>query len=809
MREHIETLLQDLRYGFRMLARGPGFTLVAVSSIALAIGVNCTIFTWMKAVVLDPLPTVKEQARLLTFSGVRGESHGGSHAYSDYLFYRDQNSVFSTLIAYELFELNLVDRGTPQLMFGSNVSTNYFDGLGLNPVLGRKFVADDEKPGASPVALISYQLWQQRFGGDATIVNRSVSLNGRVFTVIGVTPRGFSGAYGGIATDVWVPLVTWEKTGANVSRVPVEIMGRLKPGVSPSQAQADIHVLAQRLVQSNLKTAGWDVRLYPYTEFQRGIESSLAEVVPVLMAMTGLILLIACANLANLLLARSTARSKEMGVRLALGARRLRVVRQLMTESLMLAILGGGAGFLFAAWATKVGARFTAGIGFPLGFDLSLDHRVLGFAAGVVLLTSVLFGLIPALHSANPAIVASIKDQAGIFGAKHDRRRVRNILATAQVALSVVALIMAGLFLRSLHRTLNVDPGFNPNRVLLVSFNLSLNNYEAARGQQFYRQLLERVQALPGVQRTSITSYAPIGNSGGDNSRKVAIRGYIPRKDEYMGIVVDDVGPNYLHTMQIPLAAGRDFGWQDQEKSAPVAIINKTMAQRFWPDTDPVGKHIEVSGAAREIIGVAHDIEYRFPGDPPQPRMYLASLQDYEARQTLVVRTDGEPQQMTHSVQDVVKAIDPNVPVMEAITFDGHIRQHFFEGRLMASLLTVFATLALALAAIGLYGVISYFVAQRTRELGVRLALGAQRSDILGLVLSQGLLVTAVGALIGGVGGFALARLVSSMLFRVRPADPATFLLVGCVVACIALVATYIPARRAASIDPMAALRCE
>src|SRR5262249_3972628 len=324
-----------------------------------------------------------------------------------------------------------------------------------------------------------------------------------------------------------------------------------------------------------------------FTEFDRGFEWSFAEIVPILMAMTGLILLIACANLANLLLARSSARSKEMGVRLALGARRLRIVRQLMTESVMVAILGGAVGFLFAAWATKVGARFIAIVGYPLGFDLSLDHRVLGFTAVVVLLTSVLFGLIPALYSANPAIVASIKDQAGMFGAKHDRRRVRNILATAQVALSVVALIMAGLFLKSLHRTLNVDPGFNPNRVLLVTFNLSLNNYEAARGQQFYRQLMQRVQALPGVQRASITSYAPIGNWGGSNSRKVASPGYVPRKDEYMGIVVDDVGPDYLHTMQIPLVAGRDFGWQDREKSNPVAIINPTMAQRFWPNADP------------------------------------------------------------------------------------------------------------------------------------------------------------------------------------------------------------------------------
>ena len=802
-------LLLDLRYAIRMLRKTPAFTAIAILSIALAIGLNSAVFTWVKALILQPLPGVRGAHELVNVMGIQGERNGLSHRYSEYLFYREQNSVFSGLIAYEFTGANLSEQGNPELIYGGTVSANYFDVLGVRPLLGRGFLADDEKPGASPAAVISFPLWQQRFAGNADVIGKTVSLNSHPFTIIGVAPPKFVGTYGGLANDFWVLIVAWEKPGADVSRTPVQMMGRLKSGMTLVNAQADMHLLAKRLAETGARRANWDLQVFDVTRSPRGLGGSLVELTPVLMAFALLILLIACANIANLLLARATVRSKEMGIRLALGASRRRVIRQLLTESILLSVAGGVVGLLLATWAAKSGTTFFSELEIPLGFDLGLDYRVMLFTFVVVLLTGIFFGLLPAVHTTRPELVSAIKDQGGFPGRGAERHTVRNTLMVAQIALSVIALVASGLFIRSLRNKLNTDPGFNPENLVIARFDLSLNNYDTARGKAFYNELMRRVRSLPGIQSVSLTSYAPISGWGGGNSRRVEISGYVPRENESLDLVTDDIGPDYLHAMQIPLAQGRDFSLQDNENSTPVAIINETMAQRFWPNQNPIGKQITISKATREIVGVAKNSEYRFPGESPQSLIYLAALQDYSPVMILVARTERAPEQALPAIRQVVKDLDAGVPLIHAVTFTTHIRSHFSDTRMMSVLLSTFAGLSLLLTSIGLYGVISYFVTHNTREIGIRMALGASGNNILVLVLVRGIVLVSIGLILGILGSISTMRVLANLLYGVHPSDAVTLFSVALLLSAIALLATYLPARRAAHVDPMVALRYE
>ena len=813
----MQTLWQDLRYTVRSLLTRPGFAAAVVLTLGLGIGANAVIFTWLKAVLLDPLPGVQHVNELVHLSGIQGDRGGLSNSYNEYLYFRDHSTVFSGLLSYELVELNLSDAGKPELVHGGVVSGNYFDVLGVHLALGRSFRPEEGTvPDAYPVAVISYPLWQRRFGGAADVLGRTVSLNRTSFTVIGVAPRGFAGVYGGLAEDLWVPVVMVGKLLPDGDRLLhrsswMQIMGRKRPGVSLSQVQAEIKLLAAQFAAQNPeRLKGWTVRVDEFSKSPRGFTSSVAPLVEILQVVVGLVLLIACANIANLLLARAITRRKEVAVRLALGASPGRVVQQLLTESLLLAVFGGALGLFLASALAGTLSWLAPPIGIRFAPDVHLDYRVFAFTALITLATGILFGMAPALQAARADVTAALKDEAGPAGGGRSKTRLRSALVMAQVALSVVGLVGAGLFLRTMAKATMADPGFDRSQALLASFNLNLNRYDSARGLQFERQLLERVRTLAGVRTASLSSYVPMGLWGGSNSRAAeTIEGYAPGPNESLNIVCDNVGPEYFTTMRIPLAAGREFTDQDRENTQPVVIVNQTMAQRYWPGRDPIGQHLKIGGKWRQIVGVARNITYRSVSDEPEPAMYLPLLQDYEPSLTLVVRTEVSPYAVLAGVEDTVSRLDSGLSLSQIESLEAHVAGSLFQQRDMAFLLSAFGLLALALTAVGLNGVFAYTVSQRTHEIGIRMALGAQPRDVLRLVVGQGAKPVVAGVGIGLVASWALMRLLTSLLYGVSASDPLTFIGVAILLTAVALVASYLPARRAMSVDPLVALRYE
>ncbi len=824
----METLWQDLRYALRMLRKNRGFSAVAVLSLALGIGANTTIFTVVNAVLLNPLP-VKDISLLVDISTLDkkttiafANAQKLTVSYQNCKDYRDQNDVLSGMSCFAVGQLTLSGRGEPQQFTALLASANYFDVLGVKPVVGRTFFPDeDQKPGGNTVAVLSYSLWARQFGSDPHIIGQTITLNAVGYTVVGVAPRNFKGTFAFAPSElIWIPISMNQQALSGPLKeffndrraLFVFALGRLKPAVAREQAQASLQTIAARLEQEYPKdNQGRSIVLSPLADAVVGVNqhSQFALAGGMLMSIVGLVLLIACVNLANLLLAQAAKREKEMSIRAALGASPRRLMRQLLTESMLLSLMGGALGLLLAYWSRDVLWSFRPAFLTQSSIDLALDGRVLGFTVGISLLTGLLFGLVPAVKVARPDLIETLKvgGRGGTLGWSHNR--LRSLLVVAEIALALVALIGAGLFVRSMEFAQKLDAGFESKNLFVFNFDLASQQYTPEHGQQFYRDAIERAAAVPGVQMATIAANPPLGGGFG---RTVFREGEQQMPGKHGSLVTTDpVAPNYFQTLRIPLLRGREFTDSDREQTTPAAIINEAMAKHFWPNEEALGKRFTFFGEdqLREIVGVVHDSTILQVGEDPTPVVYLPLQQNFSPFATMQVRTTDNPAAVMGTVRSQVQSIDRNLALTNLQTIGEIMNDGLWAARMGAALLALFALLALVLAAIGIYGVMGYSVSQRTQEVGIRMALGAQPRDVFKLVIGQGMLLAGLGMGLGLAAALALTRVLASLLFGVSARDPLTFAGVTLLLGAVALLACYLPARRATKIDPLVALRYE
>ena len=810
-----DEMFQDLRYGVRMLLKHKGFTIVAVLSLALGTGANTAIFSLINTVLLRPLP-IEKPRQLVALNNMAENRSVPSFSYPNYKDFRDRNEVFSGLIAYRFTALSLSYDGINERIWGYEVSGNYFETLGVKMALGRAILPeDDQTPGASPVAVMSYKCWQQRFGGDANVIGKDVIVNGGSYRIIGVAAQGFYGTEIVSAPVLWFPMAMQAQLESGtkwLDRRSVEnifVQGRLKDGVSMAQAQSALNSIALQLEGEYFEdNEGKRVALSPPGLVGLWLRGPVLGFAGLLMAVVGLVLLLACTNLANLLLARAAERRREIAVRLAMGASRFRLVRQLLTESLLLAFCGGALGVVPAIWLVNLAMAFKVPLNIPLAIELYIDYRVYLFTFVLSFLTGVLFGLLPALQATKPDVVSALKNEVSFGGPQ--RSWWKSGLIVLQVALSLVLLVGGGLMTRALQQAQTLNLGFDPQNAIEVSFDLRLQGYGSAEGKEFQRRLLERVAALPGVESVGMADLPPVDLHF--SRSPVFIEGqFAPRTTNAPSAMVNRASPGYFQAMSTRLLAGRDFSRQDNEQSPRVAIINETFAQRFFPGEDPLGKRFSLGSPEAnrmEIIGVVADGKYGGLNETPKPYVCRPLWQSDVGATSIIVRTAGDPQNLMVAVGREVQQLDPTLPV-SSNTLVEKMSLPLLPARIAAAVLGSFGLLALLLAAIGIYGVISYAVSTRTREIGIRIALGAQKTDVLKLVLGQGMALTLIGVAIGLAAALAVTRLMKSLLFGVSATDPVTFLFASFMLAAVALLACYLPARRAMKVDPMEALRHE
>ncbi len=808
----MESFIQDLRFGVRMLMKQPGFTLIAVITLSLGIGANTGVFSLVNTVLLRPLP-VAQPERVFEITTLREGADIGSISYPFYQDFRDKNEALDGLAAYRFVPISLSRSGINERLWGYLVSGNYFDVLGVRAAQGRMFTQEEDRaPGADPVVVLSYGCWQRRFGGDPNLVGRNITINGHSFTVVGIAPPEFNGTVLIFTPEIYAPINMAKQIEPgsnwldNRHNGVLQMVGRLKPDMPVAQAKASL------AAQFGREHPGWeDMRfnLSPPGLVVPMLRNATLTFTGVLLAVVGLVLLIACVNLANLLLARAGWRRKEIAVRLSIGASRFRLIRQLLTESVMLAAVGGALGLLLAWNLVELVKAFKPPVDFALTIDLKLDWRALVFTALVSLVTGALFGLIPAWQATKPDLTSALKDETGAGG--YRRSRLGGALVVAQVALSLVLLAGAGLIVRSLQRAQTIGPGFDTERTVTASVDLNLQGYDRARGMQFYKQLIAHVEAQPGAQSASYAGYLPL-NLDRSSSAIYAEGQPFTRRADLPEILYNTVWPRYFETMGIGLLEGRDFTMQDDKEEARPVIVNESFARRFWPGQSAVGKRLSQGGPDRpfwEIVGVVRDSKYWSIGEAPQPLVYFPMPRNYDGTASLIARTTGDPQSLINAIRHEAQRLDANLPVYDAKTMSEHMRLSLFPLRTGAWVAGGFALLALALAGLGIYGVMSYAVSQRTRELGIRMALGAQGGDVLGLVIRQGMTLALVGLALGLVGALALTRLMTSVLVGVSATDAVTFISVTLLLAVVVLIACYVPARRATKIDPLRALRHE
>ena len=804
----IGDLAQDLHYGLRMLVKNPSFTIVAVLALALGIGANSAIFSVVNTVLLRPLP-YKNPGRLVMLW--EEATHLGfpknTPSPANFIDWRAQNTVFEAMAAMVERSFNLTGVGEPERFDGRRVSANLFDLLGVQPQLGRAFRAEEDKPG-SRVVILSNGLWQHRFGGDPRVIGQAVSLNGESYTVIGVMPGSFQ--FPTRRDQLWVPLAFDAKEAASRGNHFLEVIARMKPGVTLQQAQAEMSTIAARLAQQypeeNLRVGS------VVTALQEQVVGDIKPALLVLLGAVGFVLLIACANVANLLLARAAARQKEIALRLALGAGRSRLTRQFLTESVLLAVTGGAVGLLLSIAGLRVLKTFIPDT-ISQAQAISIDAKVLVFTGLVALVTGIIFGLAPAMQVSHLDINDTLKEGGRDAAGGTRGNRIRALLVIGEIAVSFVLLMGAGLLINSFMHLRNLHPGFRANHLLTMKIPLSEVKYpDKERRSPFYAEVLRRVQALPGVQSAAVAGNLPLTYDG--DSMPIGIEGRTdPPPDQRPDVILRVVGPGYFSTMGIPLVRGRDFREQDKADSARVVIVSEKTARHFWPGENPIGKRLKPGSTNRnipwiEIIGVVKDVRQNDFVSEPKMQMYIPYQQlNSFAPNALVVRTNVEPLSLTGAVRNAIWAVDKDQPVSNLRSMDEIVSEAVARQRFSMLLLGIFAALAMVLAAVGIYGVMSYSIAQRTREIGLRIALGAQKSDVLKMILRQGLRFVAAGLAIGLAASFVLTRVMASLLFGISATDPATFVSISLMLIAVALLASYIPAVRAMKIDPMLALR--
>jgi putative ABC transport system permease protein len=801
----MRTLLQDMRYGMRMLMKRPGFTLIAVFTLALGIGANTAIFSVINGVLLRPLPYA-ESDRLVRVYEKRlklGRQRNSVSA-PDFFDWRNRNRVFEDLAAYTPWSTNLTGGEEPERLMGTVTTASLFSVLGVHPALGRAFLPEEDQPNGNRVVVLSHHLWQRRFGSDPGIVGKPIVLNGNPYTVVGVMPAGFE--FPSKETELWATLGLDPSNQEGRGSHFLDVIARLKPGVTLQQAQTNMDTVAGELEKQYQVNTGHGVNIFPLYE---EIIGSVRPALMVLLGAVGFVLLIACANVANLLLVRTVGRQKEIAIRTTLGASRRRIIQQLLTESILLGVLGGALGLLLAFWGTDLLISISP-TDMPRISEISIDRRVLAFTFATSLLTGVIFGLLPAFQALRINVNESLKIEGRGTVGSSSRSRARSVLIVMEVALALVLLVGAGLLIKSFKRLQEVDPGFKADQVLTMQLSLPRSKYPKPEQQAaFMQQALERIASAPGVDSVSAVVAPPL--SGFSASRYFQIEGRPPQPaGEGFNTGFNAASPDYFRTLSIPLLEGRDFTRQDVLGTPEVVIINEAMARRYWPGEDPLGQRLRIAEEPwRTVVGVVGNVRHTGLDEEPKPEMFYPLMQSPLSFMTLMVRSTADEKSLIAAVQREIRAVDADLPVFSIKTMEQLISESVSSRRLNMILLTTFAVVALTLAALGIYGVMAYSVSQRTHEIGVRMALGAQASDVLRMVIGQGMILTFTGVGIGLLAALGLTRLMSSLLYGVTATDPLTFAAVALVLSLVALLASFIPARRATRVDPMVALRYE
>lgn len=814
----MQSFLQDARYGARMLFKNPGFTITAILTLALGIGANTAIFSVVNAVLLRPLPYPEPQRLVSIYETNKQKAElRSAFSYPDFFDLRAQNSSFEQIASFYESSVTLTGIETPLNLQAIVTSADLFTVLKANPLLGRGFMAEDEQPGGTFAVVISHTLWQKQFGADPNIIGRSLKLNDRLYNIVGVMPAGFQYPISADPADLWITLAVdairtpddapvTENRGSHH----FQVIGRLKPGVSLEQVEADVETIAAKLEQQYPKENTYrGMKVYPFHE---DLVSDYGSALWIILGAVGCVLLIACANVANLLLARATVRHREIAIRAALGASRWQIIRQLLTESILLSFGGGVLGLLLAWWGTEALVRLIPD-DLPRLSEINLDWWVLGFTFAISFTTGILFGLAPALQAAKIELTEAMKESARTGVSRH-RARLRNILVIAEVAIAIVLLVGAGLLLQSYNKLQKVSLGFDPNNVVTASVELPDARYpKPEQIAQFYQQLLERVQATPGVTNASAIMPQPLSGNVFRTSVEFEGRTFAPGETPRTMFRANLL--NYFDTMKIQMVNGRDFTKQDTDKSQMVCVVNEAFVKAYFPDENPIGKRVKPGISVtketpwREIVGVVQNVKHLTLQRDFDPELYVPHTQVPLNSMGLVVRTDGDPKGMAKIIQAEVNALDKDVPVYNVKTMNQYLGSAIAQPRFNALLIGMFGLLALTLTAIGLYGVIAYSVAQRTQEIGIRMALGAQTTDVLKMVVRQGMILTCIGLVAGVAGAFYLTKLISTMLYNVSPTDRMTFLYAAAILLGVALIASFVPARRASRVNPVIALRDE
>jgi len=811
----LETFWQDLRYGARMLRKQPGFSLIAVLTLALGIGANTAIFSVVNAVLVKPLLYPHSDLVVQIWqTNPRANRWGEWISYPAFVDYRRQNRVFEDIGAYRTWLWNITGGDHPEVLRGARVTSNLFSVLSVQPMLGRSFLPEEEQPGRNQVVILSYGFWQRRFGSDPALVGKTVTIDGLNHTVVGVMPPGFDLPYNVssavFASDAWIPPgddPELEDRGSPNYRV----LARLKPGITIQQAQANIEAIALGLAEQYPENREMSATV---VGLQQNLVKEARPTLLLLLGAVGFVLLIACANVANLQLTRTTARQKEAAIRLALGASRLQLIRQLLTESMLLALLGGAAGLLLAVWGVEFLVRLGPDI--PRLQDTSIDPRVISFTLVLSLATGVIFGMAPAFQGSRIDLNETLKESGIRAPAGSGRGRTRSLLVITEMALALMLLISAGLFIQSFMRLQKVDPGFNPHGVLTAYIMLPSSKYTEPRRQAaFFKEVINRIEALPGVEAVGGASSMPL--TGTNDAGYFRIEGIPERRagDPLIEAEQPKITPGYIRAMEIPVLMGRSFNWADNENSPQVAVVSEALVQLYWPNEDPIGKRLSINNDSdgkpvwRQIVGVVKDVKHDGLAKQPRPVIFSPLLQYPVPYTILAIRTHTDPSSLSPAIRRAVTAVDSEQPIFRINTMERFISDSVSDSRFQTQLLTVFAAVALALAAVGIYGVVGYSVNQRTHEIGIRLALGARQRDVLKMVVKQGMELATTGVVIGLAGAFALTRLMKDFLFGVNASDPLTFGVIALILTLIALLACYFPARRATKVDPLVALRYE